>query len=247
MNTNKYLDIAVSTAKKSGLALLSEENIIINGSKDKDIKLQSDLDSEEIIFSELKKESNFDILSEESGFIKGSSNSSFRWIVDPLDGSLNFSRKIPICCISIALWDNDIPVLGVIYDFNNDKMYRGIVGEGSYCNDIPINVSSVIDKKDSIICTGFPVYSTFESDNLLKFVTKLQTFKKVRLLGSAALSSVMVASGSVEVYNESSIALWDVAAGIAIVEAAGGYVEYNFIDSKNHLLDVWAFNSKSLK
>jgi myo-inositol-1(or 4)-monophosphatase len=126
-------------------------------------------------------------------------------------------------------------------------MYTGVVGEGAYCNDIPINVSSVIDKKDSIICTGFPVYSSFESDNLIKFVTKLQTFKKVRLLGSAALSSVMVATGSVEVYHENSIALWDVAAGIAIVQAAGGFVEYDFIDSKNHLLDVWAFNSKSLK
>ena len=130
------LNIAKNAALEAAdLLRKSKKNIIINKSEGKDIKLQSDLDSENIVIQILKENSDFDILSEEYGFLKGNSPSNLKWIIDPLDGSLNFSRNLPLCCISIALWDDKNPILGVIFDFNSNLLYSGIIGEGAWCND----------------------------------------------------------------------------------------------------------------
>lgn len=238
-----YLQIAIEAVKASKEKLKSEAGQTrINKSEGKDIKLQSDIDSEKIIFEILKEKTDIDILSEEAGFIQGSSDSSLRWIVDPLDGSLNYSRGIPLSCISIALWDNITPILGVIYDFNRDFLYSGIVGEGAKQNNSPIRVSTIESKSDSIICTGFPVYTHFDDDNLRRFVVGIQEYKKVRLLGSAALSLAFVASGNVEAYKENDIAIWDVAAGIALSKAAGGQVKYKFDKKGNTIGNVFVSN-----
>lgn len=236
------LNIAKNAAlEASDLLRKSKNNIIINKSEGKDIKLQADLDSENIVIQILKENSDFDILSEEYGFLKGNSSSNLKWIIDPLDGSLNFHRNLPLCCISIALWDGLNPILGVIYDFNSNLLYSGIIGEGAWCNDASITVSNVNKKSNSIICTGFPVYSFFDDKSLRNFIIEIQDFKKVRLLGSAALSLAFVASGSVEVYKENNIAIWDVAAGLAIVKAAGGKIHFHF---ENNIGNVYADNSK---
>ena len=236
-----YLKTAKKAAKEAACLLMkSKNNIVINKSNGKDIKLQSDLDSEDIVIKILKENSDLDILSEEYGYIKGKVKSNLKWIVDPIDGSLNFSRNIPLCCVSIALWDNYDPVLGVIFDFNSNLLYSGIVGEGAWCNKVSINVSNVNKKSNSIICTGFPVYSSFEDENIINFISEVQDFKKVRLLGSAALSLAFVANGSAEVYKENNIAIWDVAAGLAIVKAAGGKIYFHF---ENNIGNVCADNS----
>ncbi|MAD12971.1 MAG: inositol monophosphatase [Flavobacteriaceae bacterium] len=236
------LNIAKTAALEAAdLLRKSKNNIIINKSEGKDIKLQSDLDSENIVIKILRDNSDFDILSEEHGYLKGESNSNLKWIIDPLDGSLNFSRNLPLCCISIALWEDNNPLIGVIFDFNANLLYSGIVGEGAWCNDMSINVSNINKKSNSIICTGFPVYSSFDDKSISSFISEVQDFKKVRLLGSAALSLAFVANGSVEVYKENKIAIWDVAAGLAIVKASGGKIYFHF---ENNIGDVCADNSK---
>ena len=236
------LNIAKNAALEAAdLLRKSKNNIIINKSEGKDIKLQSDLDSENIVIQILKENSDFDILSEEYGFLKGNSPSNLKWIIDPLDGSLNFSRNLPLSCISIALWDSKNPILGVIFDFNSNLLYSGIIGEGAWCNDTSITVSNIYKKSNSIICTGFPVYSSFDDKSISNFIAEIQDFKKVRLLGSAALSLAFVATGSVEVYKENNIAIWDVAAGLAIVKAAGGKIHFHFEDNMGN---VCADNSK---
>ena len=173
--------------------------------------------------------------------MKYGDNSYSRWIVDPLDGSLNFSRNIPINCISIGLWNNNKPIFGVIYNFLNDDIYIGEVGVGSTLNGNNITVSSIDQLAKSILCTGFPVYSSFDTNTLTDFVINIQKYKKIRLLGSAALSLCFVARGSVEGYQENDIAIWDVAAGIALVLAAGGKVDFSF-GNKENLLNVFASN-----
>lgn len=235
------LDIAKKAAIDAADLIKKSKNIIINKSKGKDIKLQSDLDSENIVIKILKENSGFDIISEEYGFLKGEFNSDLKWIIDPLDGSLNFSRNLPLCCISIGLWKDNNPLLGVIFDFNSDLLYSGIVGEGAWCNQTPIKVSDINEKSNSIMCTGFPVYSSFDNESLSNFISNIQDYKKIRLLGSAALSLAFVANGSVEVYKENNIAIWDVAAGLAIVKAAGGKIYFQF---ENNIGDVCADNSK---
>ena len=102
-------------------------------------------------------------------------------------------------------------------------------------------MSAINDKSNAIICTGFPVYSDFSTEGILNNVHFIKDFKKIRLLGSAALSLCLVSKGSVEAYHENNIAMWDVAAGIAIVIAAGGKCDIE--EGKNkHLLNVFAYN-----
>lgn len=222
------LEIAVNAVKMASPLLIKtqQQHIKVNSSIGKDIKLQADEDSEQLIIKYLTENSNYDILTEESGEVKSNADQPYCWIIDPLDGSLNYSRDIDIYCISLGLWYNNEPLLGVIYDFYHEKLYTGIVGEGAFCNGNKIVVSDIDQKKNSIIATGFPVYSNFSNDALLNFVTDLQAYKKVRLLGSAATSLALVAKGSVEAYAEDNIAIWDVAAGLAIVKAAGGKIEF---------------------
>ena len=241
----QQLDLAVYAAKEAGKMLLKTENaeVKINSSIDKDIKLEADVESEKLIVKILADGSPFNILSEESGLVKSDNADGYRWIVDPLDGSLNYSRDIDIYAVSIGLWKNDEPVLGVVYDFLHERLYTGLVGDGAYLNGKKINVSNVDNKKNSILSTGFPVYSSFDQNNINTFVNNVQEYKKVRLFGSAAMSLIHVAKGSIEAYTESNIAVWDVAAGLAILVAAGG--TFTAPEGKGPLyLNVFASNGK---
>ncbi len=220
-----YLDLAADTAYNaaSSIFLKVDQEIMTNFRRD--VKIKADIKLNEIIVNRLKKGAPYPVISEEGGFGGESTiDKSYRWIVDPLDGSLNFSRSIPICCISISFWKEMSPLLGVIYDFNRDEMFTGRVGKGAMLNNKPIKVGKVKEKKNAVLCTGFPVGTDFSESALLKFVKDIQSYKKVRLLGSAALSLAYTASGRADLYHENNIAIWDVAAGLAIVVSAGGTI-----------------------
>jgi len=103
-----------------------------------------------------------------------------------------------------------------------DELYYGIVGEKAYCNKNIITTSDVGQMKHAVLATGFPVHRNYETENLLDFVQAVQKFKKVRMLGAAAVMGAFVASGHVDAYWEDHIMLWDIAAAAAIVQAAGG-------------------------
>ncbi len=217
------------------------EEIKVNSSTGKDIKLMADAASEKLITELLLKASPYNILSEESGLIKNDTKQDYRWIVDPLDGSLNYSRNIDLYAVSIGLWKGNEPVLGVVYDFLHDKLFTGIVGQQATCNKKIIKVSNINEKKQGILATGFPVYTSFDKTSLDSFVTNIQDFKKVRLFGSAAISLIHVAKGSIEAYTENNIAIWDVAAGLAIVMAAGGKASFTVGKGPDYL-NVYAYN-----
>lgn len=242
MDIRDLLQIAQDAALESGRILAKQGGSSIDLESGHDIKLRADKESETRIFAKLEQ-TGINILSEEYGINKKNEEDVW-WIVDPLDGSLNYLRHIPICCISIALWKEGKPLLGVVYDFNNDKLYSGVVGQEATVNGKPICVSEISEKGKAIIATGFPVYLRFDEKVLSDFIKILQEYKKVRLFGSAALSCMMVAQGSVEVYSESNIALWDVAAGIAIIEAAGGKCNCEYTDKERFLLNVFANNGR---
>lgn len=248
------IDNLFEVAKKA--VLLAGKHVIDNFSRlgnieddlERDVKITADREIEGIILKILTKESDHRILSEESDEKEhGSGESRYRWILDPLDGSVNFSRGIPLFCISLSLWEEMKPLVGIVYDFNHNDFYTGLVGAGAWVNNIPIHVGKVKEKKDAILCTGFPVQTDFSDKSLLKFIKEVQDHKKVRLFGSAALSLSYVSSGKTDVYREDNIAIWDVAAGIALVLAAGGEVNivngskknrYNVIASNKDLIDL---------
>jgi len=223
---NKIMDW-LTTAKKAALlagAFLKkrkQSSVKVNAESVHDVKIAADLEAEDIILDYLKKRSNFSILSEENGLFVGKRR-QYTWIVDPLDGSLNYLRGIPLSCVSIGLWQGESPVLGVVYEFNRSELFSGIVGKGAWLNNRPLKVSATAQKQKAVLCTGFPVNTDFSPGNIRAFAEDIRSYKKIRLLGSAAISIAYVASGRADAYHEKDIMFWDVAGGIPILLGAGG-------------------------
>jgi len=244
-NINIELDIAKIAAIKAGKFLLKNRELLnkpLKASK-KDTKLIADLKAENLIKDIIIKKSKYPILAEESGKSVDDLGDTF-WVIDPLDGTANYNRGIPICCVSIGLVKNMKPILGVIYDFNNDHIYLGDKFSNiSTMNSVPINVSNKKIKEDSILITGLPHNSDYSKDSLSKMIKEMQTWKKVRMIGSAAIAACYIASGKGEIYKEKGVYLWDIIAGAAIVESAGGTAEICNI-KENFQVDVIFSNSK---
>jgi myo-inositol-1(or 4)-monophosphatase len=243
----KEIQTAKDAAKAAG-KLLDVNKKDLNQSiysSDTDIKLKADIEAENLIKSILNSRSNFPILAEESGKSENELEETF-WVVDPLDGTANYTRDIPLCCVSIALMHNMEPVIGVVYDFNNNNLYEGSFDGEAKLNESVIKVSDVKEPKEGILVTGLPNNTDYSDSALLKMVKDFQEWRKVRMIGSAAIASCYIASAKADVYKEFGTYLWDVAAGAAIVNAAGGKAEItNFRD--NYQVDVHFSNSKIIE
>jgi myo-inositol-1(or 4)-monophosphatase len=260
MDTQNYLQLVEVAARKAGSLLRDaySADAGVVSAVGKDIKTEADRAAEKVILESLRP-TGLGILSEESGVVQKSGskrqNSSVKndlttqrinlssptWIIDPLDGTFNFTRGFPACCVAIGLWAENQPVLGVIYDFVSDKMYSGIVGEGAFCNDEVMSVSTTGSYASASLATGFPSARDYSDASLADSICKVQQFKKIRMIGSAALSIAHVANGALDAYFEEDIWLWDVAAGLALVQAAGG--DYSISEIKDSWqLDVFASN-----
>ena len=190
----------------------------------KDIKTAADLAAEKKLL-EILSATGIPIVSEESEATHQIlADGGLKWIVDPLDGTLNFVRGLPLACVSVSLWHGHRPVLGVIEDLTQEKQFRAMVGKEAFRGATPLRVSSRSEMAQAVIATGFPTGTGFETKQIKRFVSFVQGFKKVRLLGSAALSLAYVAAGVLDVYCEENIWLWDIAAGVALVQTAGGAI-----------------------
>lgn len=165
------------------------------------------------------------ILSEESGYVAGDNDSQYRFIVDPLDGTFNFVKGLGPSAVSIALWKADAPIFGVIYSIGEQQLFWGGASLAAYGGGRRISVSHTSTQAEAAICTGLPVRFDVSNEAVMRdFGRMIAPFAKVRMLGSAAMSLVAVARGAADAYCEHNIMLWDVAAGLAIVEGAGGAV-----------------------
>lgn len=236
------LAIARHAARAGAERILEVDREAVVDDRGRDVKHMADTEAQAVIVEYLNRHSLFTVLAEESAWNEPEDMMQVRWIVDPLDGTVNFSRGIPLGCVAIALWQANQPLLGVVYDFYRDELFEGVVGSGAWCNGKKINPSRVKRPSEAILATGFPVNRDFSSFSLKAFITYIQAYKKIRLFGSAALSLAYVASGRVDVYLEENIMLWDVAAGIALVQAAGGQTFWRE-GEKNMPQTVWASNS----
>ena len=221
-------DLCLNTCKSAALLAgefllqVRTQDIKVLHNKDRDIKLQIDIDAENIIKEFLSSNSSFSILGEETG-LSGELD-EFYWVVDPLDGTSNFFRDIPICCVSIALMHHTKPILGVICDFNHEDLYFAHKESKAYLNNQEIHVSSLTQKIESTLVTGIPAKTNYTDNEFSKMISDFQSWKKIRMIGSAAMAAVYVAAGKAEMYKEKGIFLWDVAAGAAIVNSAGGKI-----------------------
>jgi myo-inositol-1(or 4)-monophosphatase len=213
-------EIAAQAAAEVATDFIQDAGIV--SSREKDIKTLADEKMNEVILSHLLP-TGIPIISEESDS-NGASIPSQCWIIDPLDGTFNFTRAYPFYGVSVSLWENDGPVIGVVKDISNSISYSAEKSNGAQMNGKPIHVSSTNKLSNAVLTTGFPSGGDYSTDYLLAFVSSIQKFKKVRAIGSAALMLCHVAQGICDVYYENDIYLWDVAAGLLLVKEAGGKI-----------------------
>lgn len=183
-----------------------------------------DKEAESMIVAELS------VLLPEAGFIaeEGTSDKKgeqYNWVIDPLDGTTNFIHGLPVYAVSIALMQENEVVLGVVYEINRDECFFAVKNGGAYCNAQKISVSAAPTLSKSLIATGFPYYNFEQMPKYLSILNELmQKSHGLRRMGSAAVDLAYVACGRFEGFFEYNLNAWDVAAGILIVQEAGGKV-----------------------
>ena len=227
------LNIMIKASEKASKVLIKDfgeiEKLQVSKKGPRDFVTNSDLKTEKIIIDELKKaKPNYSILSEEKG-IENNKDKNNTWIIDPIDGTINYLHGVPHFAISIALRSYDQIVAGCIYDPIKDEMFYAEKNNGAYFNNQRIKVS----KKNKIEDCLFVAGSKINYDNELL----------IRNSGCAALDMAYVASGRYDGYFQKNINLWDIAAGIIIVEEAGGILNEINLSSINDLKIIASNNS----
>ena len=217
------LNIMIKACEKASKILIRDfgeiEKLQVKKKGPKDFVTNADLKAEKIIIEELEKSKpNFSILSEENGFKKNKDTES-TWIIDPIDGTTNFLHGIPHFAISIGLLLNDEIKSGLIFDPIKNEMFYAEKNNGAFINNERIRVSKKNELSECLFATGGKKYSS---------ISELSTRKS----GCAALDLAYVASGRYDGYCQSNLNLWDIAAGLVIVQEAGGVI--NDIDLNNH-------------
>ncbi len=226
--TDAVLALAVQLAREAG-AIQREryETDLEIDTKSAAIDLVTEVDRacEAHVIEALQRERPGDSILAEEGGGGEVAGASWRWVIDPLDGTTNYAHGYPCFCVSIGAERDGERTVGVVYDPLRDELYEAVRGGGARRNGQPIRVSRETDLSRALLVTGFAYdVRRSERDNLAQFGRALKRARAVRRDGSAALDLCYVACGRFDGYWELSLAAWDVAAGILIVEEAGGTV-----------------------
>ena len=222
----EYLEIAIAAAREAGELLRAHFGVTpdVKEFHDHDIKIDLDGQTQELITKRLLTAFPDHALYGEEG-IAGNQESEWHWIVDPIDGTVNYFYGLPHFCVSIALRHGEEIVAGVIYDPMRDELWATTKDGVPTMNDQPIEVSTRTELKDAVLSIGFAKSKTTIAAGLPLVEKMIGRVRKIRLMGSAALDLAYVACGRLDAYIESSVSLWDVAAGKLLVERAGGRFE----------------------
>ena len=236
----------VKACRKAAKILIRDfgeiENLQVSLKGPGDFVTNCDKKVEKILIDELQKaKPNYSILSEEAG--EFNNDESFKWIIDPIDGTSNFLHGIPHFAISIGLEHNKEIVCGIIYDPIKDEMFTAEKGNGSYINNHRMRVSSRSKLKDCIIFTSGPRYGSADRELSMEEYSKFssEVIIPVRMLGSGALDMAYVAAGRCDGFWQRHLKYWDIAAGIILVKESGGFVtdyygENKYLENKTLLV-----------
>jgi len=228
LNLQRITEQTIDVAKQAG-AFIREQALTFDVGAVKTKSLNSlvsyvDVESEKMLVNALKQivpQASF--LTEEKTV--ATSETEYRWIIDPLDGTTNFIHKIPVYSVSVALYRGDEPLVGVVYEVNRDECFYAHHQGGAFCNGKKIEVTRATKLADTLIATGFPFEDFKYIDKYVGALRNMMTHTLgVRRLGSAAADLAYVAMGRFDGFFEYNLNAWDVAAGILLVKEAGGVV-----------------------
>ena len=212
-------------AREAGALLMEyfHQHVKVEYKGEVDLVTVADRKSEALILQRIQARwPQHDVLGEEGARIE--TGSDYRWYVDPLDGTTNFAHGFPVFCVSLALeWKNQ-RIAGVIYDPTRNELFSAEKGSGAYLNGEAIHVSKVANLAESLVATGFPSHKRHKNPNIFFYHQITLRTHGVRRAGSAALDLASVACGRFDGYWEFNLNPWDTAAGVLIVEEAGGRV-----------------------
>ncbi len=223
MSTDQRLELAIDLARRAG-ALLRDgfghaADVRHKGAID--LVTEYDLRSERLIVDGIRRAFPQDAWLAEEGGLRGSGDA--RWLIDPLDGTVNFAHGVPIFAVSLAFAQAGDPVIGVIYDPLRDELFQACAGAGAFLNGRRLAVAHPSGLNDSLLVTGFAYdIRTSADNNLDHYAAFALRSQGVRRLGSASLDLAYVAAGRFDGYWEISVEAWDVAAGVLLVREAGG-------------------------
>src|SRR6184192_2159904 len=238
-----YFDAAENAARAAGKLL--RENFRrqqrVNAVAAHDLKLEIDIQAQELITKLLLEEFPEHALYGEEG-VAGDQSSDHQWIVDPLDGTVNYFYGIPHFCVSIALRLRNEIMVGVIYDPLRDEMWVGRKGEVPQLNGCSIHVSDRAELAEAVISIGLAKTAETINANFPLLQAMIHRVRKCRVLGSAALDMAYVACGRMDAYIETGISLWDIAAGWLLVENAGGTVDLRPLEQMKDKYSIVASN-----
>ncbi len=250
-----FLEIAKQSAQKAGKLLREHfgQNQLVNEVETHDIKLQMDVDCQRLIEScILDAFPDHSIVGEEESH--GNEKGEYRWVVDPLDGTVNYTYAIPHFCVSVALQRRNPgartalggyeSIVGVIYDPMRDELFWAEKGKGAYLNGKRLTVSPRAKISEAILSVGFAKTEETINEGLHYYKSLVKAARKIRTMGSAALDLAYVAAGRMDMYLEFKVRLWDIGAGILLVEEAGGTVEVRAAGTLPHMFETMASNGK---
>ena len=221
------------------------ENLQVSSKGPGDFVSSADKRTEKTIIEELQKaHPEYGIITEETGIIN-KSNIKNRWIIDPIDGTMNFLNGIPQFAISIAYEENNEIICGVIFNPISNEMFCAEKGNGAYLNNTRIRVSNKKKLKDALLVTGGPKgASKIKNEIYSEYINVSNNVSNVRKFGSAALDMAYVACGRFDGYWQRELNYWDIAAGVIILREAGGFIDF-FEDDLSYPLkkNILASNS----
>ena len=225
------MNVIYNACMKASKSLIRDfgeiEKLQVSAKGPGDFVTAADKKTEKIIIEELlKAHPDYGILSEEAGVIN-KENKDHRWIIDPIDGTLNFLNGIPHFAISIGYEENNEIVCGLIFDPIKDEIFFAEKGSGAFFNNSRIRVSKKNKLKNSVLVTGGPKFNSPKKNAIFLEYIKISNLvdAPVRKFGSAALGMSYVAAGRFDAYWEWELNYWDIAAGMVILREAGGFVE----------------------
>ena len=220
-----FLPAMESIAREAGALLMEyfDKHIKIEYKGDADLVTAADRKSEALIRERIGRLwPDHDVLGEEGGL--SDTGSEYRWYVDPLDGTTNFAHGYPVFCVSMALQHKNEMIAGLCFDPTRNEMFTAEKGKGAFLNGSPIQVSKTARLAESLVATGFPSHKRHKNPNIHFYHQITLRTHGVRRAGSAALDLCSVACGRFDGFWEFNLNPWDTAAGVLIVEEAGGRV-----------------------
>ncbi|PYX97810.1 MAG: inositol monophosphatase [Acidobacteria bacterium] len=224
-NNSDFVPVASEIAREAGALLMGyfRQRVKVEYKGEVDLVTVADRQSEALILERIRARwPNHDVIGEEGARVE--SGSDYRWYVDPLDGTTNFAHAFPVFCVSLALEHKGQRIAGVIYDPTRDELFAAEQGSGAYLNGEKIRVSTIANLAECLVATGFPSHKRHQNPNIFFYHQITLRTHGVRRAGSAALDLCCVACGRFDAFWEFNLNPWDTAAGVLIVEEAGGRV-----------------------